>query len=293
MSEEAKDKKENLKAWYSKPREQVSRRKILREEIESMRDIVEDFKNADTSDLPDFYSCSTPLERGLWILWAIKDKLGVRKLNAEQIASIIRDVKEISIDSRSIAGAFNRAGDKIHTYHEDDTVNFEIMKPGKDYLLSKYGEAVVRLFYFEPDRRFTSKRMLSKNILNDLEGELKIVDPYCGIRTLDILKEIGGKEVRILTRVKNLKGKKRDRFLREIVDFKSENANIEFRTYPHKDIHDRYIISSEHLVMLGHSIKDLGRKESFAIVLNKDSSRNIFEAINENFDRRWKQSTVI
>ena len=134
---------------------------------------------------------------------------------------------------------------------------------------------------------------MSKNIINNLKGELKIVDPYCNEGTLDILKDVRDREVKVLTRVENLREKQRDRFLREIEDFKSENKNIEFRSYPYKDIHDRYVISSEFLAILGHSIKDLGSKESFVILLNRNTSKNIVDALNENFDRRWKQSKTI
>jgi len=85
---------------------------------------------------PDFHNYKTPLERGLWVLWVSKEKLGIKRLDAEQIASIIREVKETSIDAKSIISDFNRAGDKIHAYYEDGSTLFEIMKAGKDYLMS-------------------------------------------------------------------------------------------------------------------------------------------------------------
>ena len=129
--------------------------------------------------------------------------------------------------------------------------------------------------------------------MDSLKGELRIVDPYCGERTLDILNNVKNRVVKFLTRVENLREKERNRFLRELQDFKSENPNIEFRNYLHTDIHDRYIISSELLVILGHSIKDLGGKESFAIILNKDTSKNIVEALIENFNKRWQQSNTL
>lgn len=256
-------------------------------------DITKNFQEADFSDFPDFYGYKTPLERGLWILWVTKEKLGTKRLNAEQIAVVIRDVKEISIDAKSIINAFNRAGDKVHAYREGDVTLFEIMKPGKEYLLSKIREGSVQLFYFEPDKRFSSKRILSKNILDNLKGELKMVDPYCSERTLDILRDLRDRKAKVLTRIENLREKKRNRFLREIEDFKIENKNIEFRNYPYKDIHDRYIISSKFLAILGHSIKDFGSKESFVILLDRNANKNIVEALNENFDRRWKQSKII
>jgi len=256
-------------------------------------DIIRKFKDLNIFDFPDFDTYETPLERGLWILWVAKEKLGIKKLNAEQIASVIRDVKEITMDEKSITQSFNRAGDKIHVYREDGTTLFEIMKPGKEYLFSRTKEGSIELFYFEPSKCFTSKRILSRNILNTLSGELRIVDPYCGERTLDILKDIKDRKVKFLTRLDNLSMNDRTRFLRELQDFKSEYGNVEFRSYPLTDIHDRYILSSNFLAILGHSIKNLGSKESFAIVMSKDTSRNIADALSENFERRWKQSEII
>jgi len=256
-------------------------------------EISKKFAEIDTSDFPDFYDYENPLKRSLWILWVTKEKLETKKLTAEQIASIIRDVKEISIDAKSITKSFNKAGDKIYTYKEGEEVYFEIMKPGKDHLISHVKEGSIEVFYFEPDKRYTSKRILSKNILHNLKGELRIVDPYCGERTLDILGNVKNRVVKFITRVENLREKDKERFLRELKDFKSEHSEIEFKNYPHKDIHDRYIISSELLVILGHSIKDLGAKESFAIILNKDTNKNIVETLIENFNRRWDQSNIL
>jgi len=258
-----------------------------------INDLIKKFSNLDLLDFPDFYSYQNPLEMGLWVLWAGKEKLGIKKLTAEQIALIIRDVKEISIDSKSITNSFNRARNKIHTYNEDGEVFYEIMKPGKEHLLSMIKRGLLEVFYFEPGKKYTSKKILSKNILDNLKGELKIVDPYCGERTLDVLKNVKKVHVKLLTQTKQLKEKDKNRLLRELQDFKSEYPNIELRDYAHSDIHDRYIISSNFLVILGHSIKDLGGKESFAIVLDNQTSKNIVEALIENFNRRWKQSSIM
>lgn len=259
----------------------------------SEMDLLRRFEVVDRADFPDFHSYEKPLERGLWVLWVSKEKLGIRRLTAEHIASIIRDVQEISIDARSITNSFNRAGDKIHTYVEGKEPHFEIMKPGKDHLLSQLKEGSVDVFYFEPDRRYSSKSVLSKKILDELKGDLRIVDPYCGQRCLDILGDIKGSHVKFLTRVENLGDRQRNRLFRDLRDFKPENPNVEFRNYPHEDLHDRYIIAPDLLVILGHSIKDLGAKESFAIVLNKETSKNIVEALTATFDRRWNQSATL
>lgn len=256
-------------------------------------DLAEEFRNVDTEDFPDFYVYKKPLEMGLWILWVAKEKLGVKRLTAEQLALIIRGVKEISIEAKSITNSFNRAEGKVHTHHEGGNVYFEIMKPGKDHLMESIREGPIEIFMFEPGKRYSSKKILAENILVNFQGQLRILDPYCGERTLGILHKIKNSNVKFLTRIENLQDKDRKRLLLELKDFKLENPNIEIRNYPNTDIHDRYIITSEQLAILGHSIKDLGGKESFAIILSKDTNKNIFEALMENFNRKWKQSTSL
>jgi len=256
--------------------------------------IQEQFSTIDTSDLPRFDDCCTILEQALWVLWVAKEKLQRKMLSAEQIASVLRDVQEISINVTSITQALKRAGDKIHTYQRGGEVFYEIMKPGKERLKSLRTEGELEVFYFEPEERYSSKRLLATSILNMLTGEIRIVDPYFGERTLDVITDVKGRPIKFLTKLGNIANvNAKNRLLRELGDFKTENADIEFRDYPHKDLHDRYIISPTSLVLLGHSMKNLGAKESFAIVLNKASSKNVYEALSENFDRRWKQSNTL
>lgn len=214
-------------------------------------------------------------------------------MTAEHIAGILRDAMEVSADAKSIGKSFNRAGKKIHTYHENSNTLYAIMKLGKEYLQSRIKGGYVEAFYFEPGKKYTAKKLLAESILVSLAGELRMVDPYCGERALDCLGYVKGKKVKFLTRTEKLKPEARERFLRELQDFKSENPDMEFRNYPNDDLHDRYIISHDSLVLLGHSIKDLGSKESFAIVFSEKTSKNIFEALSESFNRRWKQSANI
>ena len=256
--------------------------------------IQEQFSTIDTSDLPRFDDCSIILEKALWVLWVAKEKLQKKMLSAEQIASVLRDVQEISINVTSITQALKRGGDKIHSYQQDVVVFYEIMKPGKEHLKSLRTEGELEVFYFEPEKRYSNKRLLATNILSMLTGEIRIVDPYCGERTLDVITDVKGRPIKFLTRLGNINNANvKSRFLRELQDFKIENTDIEFRDYLNTDLHDRYIISPDRVVLIGHSIKDLGAKESFAIVLNQTSSQNIYEALGENFDRRWKQSNIL
>lgn len=254
-------------------------------------EISKKFKEANLSDLPDFYSYRRPLDKALWILWIAKDKFGVDSLSSEEIAFIIMDSKEMNISEESINQALRRAGsEKIFKYSKNGKVYYRIMKPGKEYLGSQI-QSSLEVFYFKPGKKYTNRRILVTKIFDDLKGELKIVDPYCGERTLDILSSLKGRSIKFLTRAKNLQNEKR--FQRAYRELKSENSKIEIRDYPKEDIHDRYIISSNRLVILGHSIRNLGGKESFAINLDKDSYISIFKSLSGNFDTRWSGSNPI
>lgn len=255
-------------------------------------DLLNFFRKADTSTFLDFHSLASLLEKALWVLLVSKDLKIAKQLTAEQIALVIRDVYEVSVEPRAITNALNKAGRKIHSHREKGGIVFyEIMKPGKDLLISEQ-DSTIALYYFEPNKQFSSKRLLSSKLLDNLTGILKIVDPYCGDRALDIIHG-KNRKIQFLTRLDNLNQGDRARLIREINDFKIENSSVELRDYKNSDVHDRYIISDNALVLLGYSMKSLGGKESFAIVLNKDYNQNIFDAMLENFNRRWKASTII
>lgn len=251
--------------------------------------ILKDFKATDVSNFPNFDKYNTTLERVLWVLWVAKDKLGIQKMNAEQIAAILVEIKEVSINPNSISRSVSRSGNKIHTYSGKEKSNFGIMGEGKDYLLSKVSKNITEVCYFEPGQKYTNKKILSEKVLTSLTGELRIVDPYCGKRTLDMLTNTNGHKIKMLTNLNTLRNKK-NTFIREYRDFVTEYSHIEIRDYQ-GDIHDRYIISADSLVLIGYSIKDFGKKETFSVVLR--NNEDIKRQMAHNFDSKWINSTPL
>jgi len=256
-------------------------------------DLLEKFRDVETDGLPEFDNYDKPLEMGLWVLWVAKEKLNVRSLTANEIVDVIVSVMEVSVDFRGVVNAFNRAKGRIHKHDQGDETYYEIMKSGKENLVESAGGGSLEVFYFEPGKKHTSKRILRESILDELKGELKIVDPYCDSGTLDILSKRKNMNFKCLTLIENLRDKVKKAFLRDLKDFKSEFPNVEFRSYSKSEIHDRYIISDDKLVILGYSLKDLGSKESFALILDKKTSRDVFNALVQNFNRRWKAATPL
>jgi len=194
---------------------------------------------------------------------------------------------------KSIVLAFNRAAGKIHKYGENGDALYGIMQPGKEFLLSKKTEGQMKMLYFEPGMRFSSKCLFADEMLCSLDGDVKIVDPYCGEKSLTLVRMISAKSVKFLTSEKKLREKEGKIFLGLLQDFKADYPTVEIGSYAGSDLHDRYILSDSHLVMLGSSIKDLGRSESIAIKLHKDISTDIWNSLKERFELRWKTSTVL
>lgn len=255
--------------------------------------ISTDLKKTDLSNLPNFDNLASPLDLGLWVLLATKENLGLNKLSAKEISEIIVEVLEKTMKYKMIVAAFNRAGEKIHVYQESGVTLYEIMKPGKNYLLQKTSGDSIQLHYFEPGRKYTSKAILCEKILSELKGELKIVDPYCGLSTLDVLLRAKPQSAKILTCTDNLRDNQKGPFIRGLQDFMSDCDTIEFKNYSSSDIHDRYILADDQIILLGQSIKDLGSKESFAIVLGKDAFDDIYTNLFTVFNRRWNQATPL
>ena len=271
----------------------MSRVLSKKESDTAQAELSQAFAGVDTSGLPDFHGLGTVLDQTLWILWASKDGLKTGRLTAAQIALLMRDAMEVSISASSVAQALRRAGRKVHVYRDSDAIYYEIMKAGKDHLLATVPADSVEMYYFEPGKKYSSKHVLSGEVIGTLAGDLMVVDPYCGPRTLDVLMSAKGNKVRVLTTLPQTSKTAVNAFKRELRDFASDYPSIEFRDYQGKDLHDRYILSPDRLVLLGYSIKDLGSRESFAIVLSRQMCEEIAQALSEAFEDRWQKSTPL
>jgi hypothetical protein len=128
------------------------------------------------------------------------------------------------------------------------------------------------------------------DILRGLNCEVSICDPYYGIGSLlriDLL--VHCKKVRFLTRQADSKdGSIIDRALKEFV---SEHPNVEFRKLGSTDIHDRYILADDEIILLGHGLKDIGTKESFVIRLTREMCADLIDTVKESFEAKWATAT--
>lgn len=261
--------------------------------IESMQTVIESMRVANTDAYPKISNITNKGELGLWILWVARDELGIRRLNSVQIADILVESMGISVSAKSITNSFRALKGEIHKKVEYRITYYSIMQVGVDYLKSKK-VSDVRLFSFSPGTEFTSRNALANDILNEFDGDIKVVDPYCGDETLDLLSSYENGKIKFLTSLNVLRDQKiKDKTKRSILRFKKEFEHVDIKDYQEYDIHDRYILSDSKMVLLGQGIKNIGNKESYAIMFDKDYSSDIIQSMTTTFDIRWKRSAVI
>jgi hypothetical protein len=71
--------------------------------------------------------------------------------------------------------------------------------------------------------------------------------------------------------------------------FQRERGGIlEVRVLPQGYLHDRYIIHNDGMLLLGASLKDVGKKQSFVVAIGSDVAQSVATA----FDGQWQSAAV-
>jgi hypothetical protein len=123
-------------------------------------------------------------------------------------------------------------------------------------------------------------------LFQSLTGEVRICDPYYGTGSLLRLDELkAAKSVLFLTQKPDSKDK--PHLPRAIKEFITERPNFEFRQHNGSDLHDRYIVTEDELILLGHGIKDIGGKESFVVRLGREIAGDVIDSTRSSFDQKW------
>jgi hypothetical protein len=129
-------------------------------------------------------------------------------------------------------------------------------------------------------------------VLGALKGTVRVCDPYYGVRSLDGLELVPTKvKVRFLTARTNESATK---WAGALKDFKKERPNVELRLAARpQDLHDRYVLSDDKILIIGHGLKDIGGKESFVIVLPRTLASDLLGDVQRSFDQKWANATSI
>jgi hypothetical protein len=124
------------------------------------------------------------------------------------------------------------------------------------------------------------------SLLNSLTGDIRICDPYYGKGSMNRLDEIRScTSVKFLTHTPD----SREKLIlpTAIAEFVRERPEFVFRKYKGNDLHDRFILSADELMIVGHGLKDLGNKESFVIRLDRSLAGDLIDSVRQSFDQKW------
>jgi hypothetical protein len=245
---------------------------------------VSEFNKIDITALPDVHALPEPRQKILWVLTASKKISSLDALSPGQISHILRDSARIDIPRQRVSVI-------VEQERRKGTVSRIVKKRGRYYKIMKLGEqevdsSILAPLVIDPSKPFSATRKLA-DVIRELKGELRYCDPYVGSRTLDFLTDCKGiQKIKLLTvTIQSAAGFKAD-----LAAFNKEHGNcLEVRVLSQGHLHDRYILHDTGMLSMGASLKDVGKKQSFAWHEGNDIAR----AVQAAFDNYWQAATPI
>lgn len=254
------------------------------------KSLLETFENLDATTKHTLADIVSPRILAFLALEIAESRCGIDRLTSEHIVACLEAagvaVKKLSIN-RALAGASGY----ISTKKEENETSYKLMTKGKREIEQALGGEKITVVRVEKNQP-RSARIKLGDILKGLNGAVKICDPYYGVRTLDLLDNIPANiKVQFLTSKTNESGRKLEGAMK---DFKKECPNIEFRIAKEDaGLHDRFVITNNLILILGHGFKDVGGKESFIIRLDKELVPDLIEETQKSFDLKWNDGTTL
>jgi hypothetical protein len=235
-------------------------------------------------------SIKSPLTLGLATLVIAEDMKIRDYMSAEHIVAAL-EAAGVAVKKTKILRAFARAGGRVSRKIIDEEIHYKVMTQGRNEASPMLDTGALQIFYIDAGKPRTARKMLQE-VFSKMRGEIRICDPYYGIRTLDVLEMIDKNcKVNFLTAQTN---EKINKLSGPFGDFKREWPKVEMRRYTNqKELHDRYVLCSDYLLILGHGIKDIGNKESFVIRIDSSYASDLINNIKNSFDNKWKISQSV
>lgn len=230
----------------------------------------------------DVHLLSDVLGISLWVIEYLSDKKADR-FGSTEIAKYIVDNLGISTSKQAVQAALTKATKEKFCHRERS--GFKIMKSGQEDLLKQMKKGRVTLL--EPGKPFSAGVELG-NIFSQMVGVVRFSDPYVDDKTLDVIyKHFSGTKqlIKILTsQITN-----EARFKRDLEKMRVEGINIEVRKINKGILHDRYFIDDKHFWLSGNSLNNLGKKESFIVMLSNGIRQNVLQTFNS----RWQSAITV
>jgi len=261
--------------------------------MDDLAKILPKIRNADLSGYPDISLYKKPMEAGLWALWILEEKFKLydQHFTAEELETVLLR-RGFPFDAKEITRGFTRAKKNVHKITNiDGKAAFMITTPGKDHLKQLRGPNDIQVIFVDGKSPRSDYQQFS-DLAKQTKGEVKIVDKFYSRDSLNAIEEFGSsRKIRFLS-AKLAANENDAKFRKELQRFKREYPNMEMRLYQKEhELHDRYALTNDYLVLLGRGLQDIGGKESFVIALKDEVAKEIKETLNTKFEERWNKSS--
>lgn len=234
-----------------------------------------------TESLPDIHRLEER-QQVLWVLAAAKSEPRFDGFPAAEISDFLADRCAIAMSRQRVTALLKRerASGTVALTRRNRLAHFKIMKRGEDEIVSASASAIL----IDPSRALTSIRAVEE-ILRSLRGGIRVCDAYVDSKTLDYMAEMkGATGVQLLT--ENVQDS--SRLKRDLAAFEKEYGfPIELRVSPPGRLHDRYVLHADGMLLVGASLKDIGKKQSMIVAL----STSVSSEVERGFGRAWHDAT--
>jgi hypothetical protein len=252
--------------------------------------LLDSFRSLDDRTKNILADIDSPLILGLATLTLASERVGVESMSCEHIVAAL-EVAGVALNRSRLEAAMARAGDHVSRRVIDTETHYSVMTRGRRRAEELLNVGSLDLLYIDGGKPRTA-RMELKDLLANMSGAVKVCDPYYGIRSLESLEFFPiSCQLRFLTARTNESPHK---LAGPLHDFKIEHPNTQLRTYPHpNELHDRYILSKDRLLIIGHGLKDIGGKQSFVISIGRVLAPDMMSQLTKEFNSRWSRASPL
>jgi len=250
----------------------------------SNKNLLSVFNGLNSSLKSSLGALDSPLKLALAVLVLAKERANVDYLSVDDISAILENMS-ISVTPAQLRNALAKAGNRIIRKKYRNKIIFKVTIKGRQEIEPLIEVGNICIFYVDGKKPRTARLKLQE-ILVSLKGSIRICDPYYGLRTLEVFDMLPNNSSIMFLTVKTNEDK--NRLKGPIQDFMREKSNIKLRIYNGSiKIHDRYVLTDDSLLIIGHGLKDIGSKESFIITIPKEVAPDLLNQIKSVFDDRW------
>jgi hypothetical protein len=230
---------------------------------------------------PDLHSIESERLKVFWILAEEARKNPAGLLSSYSIAQKLERDYRVDIPRHRVDAILRKERKTVLKRVRGKTEYWKLMRAGEVELDAPSDVAT----FIDPRKAFTSRTRIHE-VLAGLAGHLRFCDPYVDSSVLGSLASCGkANSVKLLTsRIQS------HRFVPDLAAFNREfQIKIEVRSVSKQKLHDRYILHNSGLILLGASLKDIGRAPSFVVALGPD----LTNAVSDHFENACSNATPV